>query len=724
MTFLNPIALIGLIAAGIPVLLHLLNLRKVRIVEFSTLSFLKELQPTTLRRLRIRQLLLLVLRTLLIILLALAFSRPTLKGSGTGEFGARAKTTAVIAIDDSPSMERHDRNGALWSQATRAASEVIGLLQDGDEILLLPFSAAGTPAGAPEDEGIRGIAHARSALGDMRPGTISPSFRQVLRAATRVLAQSRNAQRELYLISDFQEGLLSADAEEAGDGPLDPLDGVRSYGIAIGVEAPQNLGITGARIVNSILEQGKAFTLAVTVTNSSTTDVRNSVVSVFLNGSRVTAKAVDVGAGTSPTFDVPVVAGGPGFVNGKVSLEDDDFPFDNERSFILNLRRELRVLLVGPSPSLRYLQAAIRTRASGGPTLQLSELSAEHLSASRLQAADVVILANTGAFSLAQVSALREFVQGGGGMIVFPGPLTDARAFRDLVGTLGGPELRGIQTTQSTASPKIFDDVDRRHPIFQQMFQPRIGDKPGQSERTSLESPRIWTHAVFGVSAQSQTVVTLTDGSPFLIDLASGEGRVMLFAVGADPEWSDLPFKGLFVPLLLRSLSYVAQEQAIMPEVIAGSPAPALDRLPLHAPLTIHTPSGNTVSIPRLSPGAGTAPLERLSELGIYDVTAGSTTVTRFAVNGSPSESFLRPLGRKDLDRSGSRGGSLWEHLVWVDDAGSLKRLVTQARLGAELWPFAVVAALVIAVIELFVARTVRGPRPPENPTHPLSPTT
>ena len=721
MTFLNPIALVGLIAAGIPVLLHLLNLRKVRIVEFSTLSFLKELQPTTLRRLRIRQLLLLFLRTLLIILLVLAFSRPTLKGSGTSDFGARAKTTAVIAIDDSPSMERHDRNGALWRQATGAAATVLGLLQDGDEIVLLPFSAAHSPSGAPEGEGIRGIARARSALGDLRPGTVSPSLRHVLRAGAKTLALSHNAQRELYLISDFQEGLLSADTESAGDGQPIALDGVRAYGIPIGDGTSSNLGITGARIANSILEQGKAFTLAVSVTNSSTTDIRNSVVSVFLNGNRVTAKAVDVEAGTSPTFDIPVVAGGPGFVNGRVSLDDDDFPFDNVRYFSLNLRRELRVLLVGPSPSLRYLRAAIETRSSGGPTVRLDEIPLERLSASSVRAADVIILANTAVHSITQVSALREFVEAGGGMIYFPGPLIDARAFQVLMGALGGPELRGFQTTQSAGSPEVFDKVDRRHPIFQQMFQPRIGDDPGQRALASLESPRIWTHAVFGVSARSQSVVTLTDGSPFLVDFTSGEGRVMLFAIGAEPDWSDFPFKGLFVPLLLRSLSYAAQEQAIMPETIVGSLAPSLKRLQVHAPVTIQTPSGNKVTIPRLDTGEESGPLGLLTELGIYDVTANSTTLLRFAVNGSPSESYVRPLRREEVGRAGQPGGSALEGLTWVDDPRFLERLVVQARLGSELWPLVVIGALAVSVIELLVARSVRSHGPTENTPHPRS---
>jgi hypothetical protein len=80
LTFLNPFVLFGLAAAAIPILLHVFNLRKLQTIEFSTLSFLKELQKTKIRRLKLRQLLLLFLRTLLVILIVLAFSRPTMKG--------------------------------------------------------------------------------------------------------------------------------------------------------------------------------------------------------------------------------------------------------------------------------------------------------------------------------------------------------------------------------------------------------------------------------------------------------------------------------------------------------------------------------------------------------------------------------------------------------------------------------------------------------------------
>lgn len=67
MIFLNPSILFGLLAATIPILIHILNLRKLQKVEFSTLSFLKELQKSKIRKIKIKQWLLLLLRTLIII---------------------------------------------------------------------------------------------------------------------------------------------------------------------------------------------------------------------------------------------------------------------------------------------------------------------------------------------------------------------------------------------------------------------------------------------------------------------------------------------------------------------------------------------------------------------------------------------------------------------------------------------------------------------------------
>ena len=104
MVFLNPSVLFGLIAASIPILIHLLNLRKLKKIEFSSLDFLKELQKSKIKKVKIKQWILLLLRTLIIVFLVLSFSRPSVKTNLFGASGSTAKTTAVILLDNSFSM--------------------------------------------------------------------------------------------------------------------------------------------------------------------------------------------------------------------------------------------------------------------------------------------------------------------------------------------------------------------------------------------------------------------------------------------------------------------------------------------------------------------------------------------------------------------------------------------------------------------------------------------
>ena len=144
MTFLNTAILFGLIAGAIPIIIHLITRQKAKTVFFSTLRFLKELQNQQIRRLKIRQILLLILRTLIILLLVLAFARPTLKRRLSTGVSSAAKTTAVLILDNSLSMGLETSGQQLYDLARQRAQELEELFTAGDEIFGL-FATVGTP---------------------------------------------------------------------------------------------------------------------------------------------------------------------------------------------------------------------------------------------------------------------------------------------------------------------------------------------------------------------------------------------------------------------------------------------------------------------------------------------------------------------------------------------------------------------------------------------------
>ncbi|NTW50196.1 MAG: hypothetical protein HGB19_10800, partial [Chlorobiales bacterium] len=136
MTFLNPAVLLAILATALPILIHLLNLRRRKSTLFSSLQLVRELQKSSLRRFKIRQWLLLALRSLAVLFLVTSFSKPVIEGylAGAG-FSSQTRTSALILLDTSPSMQYSDQQGHdQWKQAKLAALKVLDNLGNEDEV--------------------------------------------------------------------------------------------------------------------------------------------------------------------------------------------------------------------------------------------------------------------------------------------------------------------------------------------------------------------------------------------------------------------------------------------------------------------------------------------------------------------------------------------------------------------------------------------------------------
>ena len=104
MTFVNPLALLGLAAAAIPALLHLLQRRVPPELDFPAVRYLTVAERESARRLKLRHLLLLILRTTLIVVIVLGAARPLVRmKESSGGGGAHEPTAVVVILDNSPS---------------------------------------------------------------------------------------------------------------------------------------------------------------------------------------------------------------------------------------------------------------------------------------------------------------------------------------------------------------------------------------------------------------------------------------------------------------------------------------------------------------------------------------------------------------------------------------------------------------------------------------------
>ncbi|HET9887407.1 MAG TPA: BatA and WFA domain-containing protein, partial [bacterium] len=198
MTFLNPWFLIGLLGTSIPIVIHLLNLRTARRVDFSTLEFLRKIERKSLRRVRVRQLLLLLLRMLIIASVAIAMARPALTGLGSG--GGNGSVAAAIVLDASLSMRAMAGEKTVFDWAREKALSLVESLSDGDEVFLF------LPGAANENrfEGIHDLGLVRDRITAAEPGLGPGNLDTAVREAGRILATARHPNREIHVLSDFQ----------------------------------------------------------------------------------------------------------------------------------------------------------------------------------------------------------------------------------------------------------------------------------------------------------------------------------------------------------------------------------------------------------------------------------------------------------------------------------------------------------------------------------------
>ncbi len=137
MSFLHPLALLGLAAAAIPALLHLLERRVPPEAEFPPIRYLSEAERQSARRLKLRHLLLLVLRTTLIALIVMAAARPLVRSRGPVAGEAHEPTALALVLDNSPSSGAVMDGRPLIERLKAAARAAIGRAATGDRLWLM-----------------------------------------------------------------------------------------------------------------------------------------------------------------------------------------------------------------------------------------------------------------------------------------------------------------------------------------------------------------------------------------------------------------------------------------------------------------------------------------------------------------------------------------------------------------------------------------------------------
>ena len=180
MSFLAPLFLAGLTALAVPVIIHLINRERREVVPFPSLMFLQRIPYRSVRRQKLRHILLLVLRCLALAIVVMAFARPFVRRDTPLRAAASGARELVVLIDRSYSMGAGDH----WSRAQAAARRAISGLGPTDRATLVAFDNEAAAVTPPSHD----AATLTAAIAALQPSSEGTRYAPPLKLASQILA--------------------------------------------------------------------------------------------------------------------------------------------------------------------------------------------------------------------------------------------------------------------------------------------------------------------------------------------------------------------------------------------------------------------------------------------------------------------------------------------------------------------------------------------------------
>jgi hypothetical protein len=688
--FIAPSVLLGLAAAALPWLIHRIGKRRARPHPFAAMELLLRAEREVSARRRLREILLLLLRTLVAAALPLAFARPFAEVRSDLPAATTRTQGAVIVLDDSASLRRlASAGGDSVFQLARARARALAVSLSPDSDLGLVLASEGTSAPVAEPSNDRG--RVLAALDAATCSARVADFGAAMRRASQILSASPHAEKVVYVVTDLQAagwGGVAASDRTAGGPAVIVLD----------VGGPwENRAVLSLTAEPAPEEGARGVAVLAEIANFSTEPAHKLGLTLRLDGADVARGFVDVPPNgrvhkrflsTLSTSQAP--AGDGTAHNAEVEIDHDLFTLDDRRRARVEVSRGLRVLVVDGDPrTVRtedetfFLEAALR---AGGAGFSITTALPDELGATPLAGYAAVFLANVAKPSEELAEALRRYVEGGGGLFVSVGDRVDVDAWNQRCKGLL-PQPLGLKRTAAAAPggapegetvdlrpAERLAPLDRRHPLLASF--PAKGD--------GLASARFFQFMLLEPVPDAPgraVVLRYENGAPALVAGDVGRGRVLLLTTTVDREWTDLPIRPGFLPLVQEAARYLAGAPGSdsiaaltvgqRREVTVG---PVVARIEIVTPAGTSrwlTPEGHDARPvdPRAAEGHGrrTVTFAETDEPGLYLVRASradGTVVDRasesFVVNLDPAESdpALLPAEKRPDRAAGAAGAA------------------------------------------------------------------
>jgi len=656
-SFLNPLLLLGILGASIPIIIHLINKKKAISHKFAAIDFILETNKRIYVKFKLRQLILLILRASMLVFLAMALAKPFIKGFGGGAAEKNIPTSNIIIIDDSYSMQYSDRHESFFVSTKTAAKKIIDTLTKDDDAAVITCSSISSQVLPELDYDKK---HLLNYIEQLQSSFTTTHIAPALDAAVEILTTAKSPVKRIFLLTDLTRNGWDPNWFKSGHERLQRhVSRIHIVDMSEG-KALKNIAITQVEPQLALIERNAEGPIKVTVSNFSPTRAKDLLAQMFIDGEKVTQGFFNIEAHTSETkeFFFNIEKGKDHL--GWVEISGDNLNVDNKRYFTINKSHKLDTLLIDGDPKTNiyesetfYLEKALNPGREHASPIKPVICAIHEINNITFTNFDIVFLCNVETLPSEKIRELEKFVKEGGSVIVTLGNKVDADYYNNSFNTLLPHRLHTTRTFSSTSplseeQPLHLKAAEPIHPVIRVL---------SETQMNTLSLVKFYRIFYVDPTPQenSKTMLSFSDDTPALIERQVERGKAVLLTSSIDRDWTDLPVKPFFLPLMQQLCRYVSGSlsEEIQKEVLVKHDWQFPCPYDMNT-IEITNPEGTqTIAQPRFIDNDKSFEYNETTVPGIYAVTVGGKSHPQlpsyFPVNVDTTESNLDKIDQKEI---------------------------------------------------------------------------
>lgn len=662
---LYPTFLFALAAVAVPVILHLVQLRRARRIQFSNVKFIQASKDLTASQRNLKQLLILLCRILFIVFLVLAFAQPFIPAS---DDQAPADTSHMsLLVDNSFSMQNMGTGQELplLSIAVDRAKSLASLFPPSTSFSLL------TPGDF--HAGVHQREDAVAALDALTYGA-SPEFTGNGNLTSR---------GSLFMISDFQKSTFHPDFINAIDSTT------QMHLVPLPAAQVNNVAINSVYLEDEFVRQDVENVLHVKFFNSREETVADLPVKLFIDDTQAAALSIDVPAKQSAEAVINFRVNGSKEKRAYITIDDYPVTFDNTYFFTLAPSANITIVALTDEP-----QNSLADLYKSEPAFTFSEYNSSQIDYGHVANADVLILNSLQSISPALATTVVNFAKAGGTVAVIPAVDADRSSYANLFQNLNiSANFTGV--TAGSVKTNVLAPQSN-NPFFRSIFSAYDAKMEMPAAVRSIG----WTRA-------SEDILKFRGGAAYLSRFDRGNGHVYLLAAPLNEAYNTLASHALFVPVMYKiAIAGYKQEQALAYTFNNNTiEVPAAAGLRKEGVYTLKKDS--LAYIPEQQVRAGKLFFNvppAMAEAGFYTLQLQDSILATLAFNYAKQESYLAQYTPDELrELVGENHPNI--HVYDYGDAFSVKADFEKQFFGVKLWKYCLILCLFFLIAEIALIR-------------------